>query len=137
MNLVHILGIGFAIAYIFQADKQAFAWVFGKTETFDTQVMHTIHRMMWIGLGTIVISGIFLTVPRWDYLIQQPLFIMKILFVGILFFNGILIGRLMDSASGRSFASLSNSEKIQLMASGAFSTIGWLGAITLGIVLFL
>lgn len=136
MTLIHILGMGFVFAVIIFADKEAFAWMRGKKEILDAQHLRLIHQLTWLGLSILVISGIFLFYPRREYLAAEPLFIIKMLFVGILLTNGVLVGRLMHIATQKPFAMLTHAEKVQLFASGAASFISWVGAFVLGIILF-
>ncbi len=136
MVLIHTFAVGFVIALIALADKEAFAWVRGKKQVLDKSLLHNIHVLTWMALLTLTITGAILFYPRWDYLLTQPLFLIKLLFVAVLFVNAILIGRLMEAATHRPFAELRWSEKLQLLASGGISFMAWLGALVLGLILF-
>ena len=136
MVFLHILSIGFALALIILADKEGFAWMRGKKELINISLTHLIHRLTWTAILVLIVTGSILTYPMREYLFQEPLFIMKLLFVSVLVFNGILIGRLMKVAENRTFDSLSKKEKLQLLASGGFSFISWAGAFILGLILF-
>ena len=136
MTLAHILSIGFVAALTTLADKEAFAWMRGKKRTLDPTLLHSVHLLTWVGLISLITTGAVLFYPMRDYLLREPLFIMKILLVAVLLVNGVLIGRLMRIASERTFASLNLKEKSQLLISGGASFVGWTGALVLGLLLF-
>ena len=136
LSSLHIAAVIFSFGVIMLADKQAFSWIRGKQVTLDPKRLHLYHLLTWVGLLVLVVTGVIMLWPRADYLLRQPLLIMKMLFVGILLVNAILIGRLMNLAVMRSFASLSKRELIPLFASGAFSMIGWVGALVVAIAVF-
>lgn len=132
----HVVFVVFSFIVIVAADKQALAWMRGTKQTLDRAMLRRFHLFTWIGLCGLIVTGAFLLVPQASYLLAQPLFIMKMLLVGVLVVNGVLIGRLMDIALTRTFASLSRRELVPLMASGAFSMIGWFGALIIALSIF-
>jgi hypothetical protein len=134
--IAHILAIGFVLGVITLADKDALDWVRGKTPLMDRKRLHQYHNMIWSGLVALTLTGIFLLLPNWEYLLSEPLFLMKMLFVVILIVNGVLIGRLQVISSQRMFASLSWAETIPLMLSGAISFGSWAAAFALAIIIF-
>jgi hypothetical protein len=136
MTALHLLALFLSLVVIVMADSEGFAWMRGKKQTLDPKRMHHTHLLMWAGLLALILTGIVLFLPRWDYLIYQPLFIMKMLFVAVLLVNAILIGRLIDIALTRSYASLSWNEKLPLLVSGGVSAFSWAGAIVLALLQF-
>ena len=136
LSLIHVLTVFFSFGVILLADKQAFAWMRGKQMTLNANRLHLYHLLTWIGLGILIVTGGIMFWPRADYLLHQPLFIMKMLFVGMLVVNAVLIGRLMHVAVLRPFASLSKKELMPLMLSGAISMIGWMGAVLIAVTIF-
>lgn len=132
MEAVHLLSLSIAILGIAMADKQAFSWMTGKAETLPKQPLHLIHNIVWLGLIGLITSGAIMAYPMIDYLIKDPAFIVKMMFVGILITNGFLISSLMKIAHQRSFASLETNERMPLFLSGAVSTISWSAAIIIG-----
>lgn len=136
MLTLHIFSVIFSFCIIFLADKQGFAWIRGKKETLDPKRTRRLHVFTWIGLSSLLVTGAFLFWPLREYLVRQPLFGMKMLFVLALFINAVLIGRLMHVATERTFVSLSWEERIPLFVSGAISTFSWLGALIVALVLF-
>jgi hypothetical protein len=136
MLITHLLSFGFIIGITALADKEAFAWMRGHKQTLDPAQLRSFHRFVWLGLLALIISGTYLFLPRWDYLLAQPLFIIKLLLVGVLLVNGILIGRLQHLATSRSFASLRPMQKFQLLTSGAISLFCWAAAALIALYLF-
>lgn len=136
MKIFHIIFVLFSVGVIFFADKEGFAWIRGKKETLDPKRLHVLHVLMWTGLLLLIASGLTLFLPQAQFLLREPFFIMKMLFVVVLIVNAFLIGRLMHVATVRSFRSLALKEKIQLFASGAISTMSWAGAILIALYLF-
>ncbi len=135
LNL-HIVSIFFAGAVLLFADHDAFDWVRGKKQTLSRARMLTLHYLMWAALLSLITTGTLLLLPRASYLLAQPLFIIKLLFVAILVLNAILIGNLMHVAPKRSFSTLMLEEKLELLASGAISSFGWVSALAIGLYLF-
>lgn len=133
---VHITAIFFAVAIILLADHEAFSWVRGKKETLSSSRTRALHALTWSALVVLITTGIVMFWPMRDYLLRQPLFIIKLLFVAVLIVNAVLIGRHMHVALTRPFVSLSTQEKIPLLLSGFISTFSWISVIILGLYLF-
>lgn len=136
MLSVHILSLLFAFATIFVADKDALAWMRGKKTTLNARRVRILHWCTWLALLGLTGSGIVMLYPTAGYLLSQPLFVMKMLFVVVLYINAILIGRFSHIAVERPFASLTADERIKLILSGAISSVSWLGAAILALAFF-
>jgi hypothetical protein len=136
MLTLHILAVLFVLVVAFIADIEAMSWMRGKTPLLDHGRMRLYHGLTWWGYGVLVVTGIFLLLPMMSYALSQPLFVMKLLFVAVLFFNGLLIGKLSYIACERRFEELTTDEKWKLLTSGALSTFSWLAAIVLALVVF-
>lgn len=136
MLTAHILGVLFSLAVVAVADSHALAWVLGKTPHMNARRLRVLHLLTWAGLATLLVSGVFLTAPAFSYLVRQPLFIMKMLFVAVLFVNAILIGRLSHVAIEKTFAELTARERARLLTSGAVSFFSWTAAVILALVVF-
>ena len=132
----HIGATFFSVGMILLADKEAFAWMRGTKSTLHAKRMLLYHRLMWVGLLSLIFSGFLMFLPMSAYLLSQPLFIMKLLFVGILVVNAVLIGRLMHIAPNHTYASLTWKDKMPLFTSGAISVFSWAGAIAIALYLF-
>lgn len=136
LSTIHVAAVFFSFGVILLADKQALSWVRGTQVLLSPKRLHLYHRLMWLGLILLIATGATLFWPRAGYLLAQPLFIMKMLFVSILLVNAVLIGRLMPVAASRSFASLSRKEVLPLVASGAISMTAWVGAALVATIIF-
>jgi len=132
MKIVHLSILALTAIVILFADEQGFAWMRGKVALLDPRRMRRLHALMWTGLAGMIVTGLIQFLPAYEYYLAEPAFIMKMCFVGVLIFNGILIGRFQHVAAERPFASLSTAEKLPLLASGAISTIGWISAALIG-----
>lgn len=136
MITLHLSFLAFSVAVILFADKQALSWMTGRQATLNAKTLHYTHLAMWVGLGGMIVTGAIMASSFLDSLIQQPYFILKMVFVGVLFVNGLAIGYLSPIASTKTFASLTLSEKIPLILSGSASFIGWIGAFVMAKLLF-
>ena len=93
MLTTHVLAVLFSLTTVFAADKDALAWMRGKKKILNARRVQFFHVLTWSGLIVLSVTGAILSYPMLRYLLGQPLFIMKLLFVAILFVNAILIGR--------------------------------------------
>ena len=133
---IHVAAICVAVSTIIIADHEVFGWIFGEKEVLARDRMRGIHWTMWGALLTLIGTGFFMFLPTYEYLLTQPLFILKLLFVMVLVVNAVLIGNLMEVALTRPFATLSFKEKMRFFVSGAISTFSWASTIGLGLYLF-
>ncbi|MBI5456622.1 hypothetical protein HY969_02680 [Candidatus Kaiserbacteria bacterium] len=144
MLVLHILSFGFVLGVTAIADKDAFAWLRGKKTTLEKKTLLTYHALIWLGLLALIwlgllaliVSGAYLFYPMRLFLLTNLWFDVKLLFVGILVVNAILIGRLMNLALTKPFAALTGHEKLSLMVSGAVSVFSWFAAATIAIWMF-
>ncbi len=133
--VIHIGSLCFAGLGVLFADHLAFDWVRGKKATLDPRPLHIAHWIVTVGLSCLILSGLCLFWPMREYLVSQPLFWLKMLFVCALVINSFFIERFM-SAVEKPFATLTRNERLPLMISGAVSTCSWLGAIAVALILF-
>ena len=136
MVALHLTFLAWSVVVILFADKQATSWFFGKKETLSHDTLKLMHWGVWLGLLGLIITGAIMAYPMLSFLLGNPKFIAKMLFVGILVTNAFLIDSLMKVAGERSFASLTTRERIPLFASGTISLTAWVGAAVLGFLLF-
>ena len=133
---VHILSILVAIGGILWADHSAWHWFRSKKETLEHSHLRRMHAVVGTALGLLIGSGVILFWPMKDYLLTEPLFLLKMLFVLLLVINSVAIDRLMRRAASFPFRSLTRAQKIPLFISGGVSALCWLGAIVLGLTIF-
>lgn len=134
--LLHIGFLCLAALGIFIADHAAFNWMRGKTRVIGKKALFTAHWIVTTGLLGLVYTGLVLFWPVRDYLLTQPLFLLKMGFVVALLINSIVIEWLMHVAAHRPFASLTLGQKAPLFISGAISTLSWAGAGISALLLF-
>lgn len=135
MILIHIAAICITGLVVLYSDEQGLRWMLGKKEVLDAKRIAFLHAVVSIGLPIIILAGGFMVLPVLDYYLRNPIFLMKMGFVGVLIVNGFFIGKLSTLATTRSFASLSHTERLPLYVSGAASVLGWGGALIGGLLL--
>lgn len=136
MLVLHILSFGFVLGVTAVADKDALAWFLGKKQVLERKNLYTYHLLIWLGLISLIASGTYLFWPMRLYLLGEFLFDIKLLFVGILLVNAILIGRLLNLALAKPFVELSGHEKRGLFVSGAISVFSWFAAAAIAMWIF-
>ncbi len=136
MLTFHILSFGFVLGVTALADKDALQWFRGKKQTLDRTTLHQYHVLIWIGLLSLAVSGLYLFYPMRVFLLGSMLFDVKLLFVVILFVNAVLVGRLMNLALTKPYAELTVHEKTSLIVSGAVSAFSWFFAGSIAIWMF-
>jgi hypothetical protein len=133
---IHVGALGVAALGMAYADHEALAWLRGKKDTLFHGHLLQAHHLVAYALSAIIVSGLLLFWPMRDYLLAQPLFLLKIGFVAALVANSFAIERLMHMPTRHSFRSLTRRQKFPLMLSGAVSLGSWVAAGTLALVLF-
>lgn len=133
---LHLGALGLAAAGVLYADKLGFSWLLGKREVLSKKQLLTTHYMVAAALVLLVASGSYMFWPMREYLLHQPLFLLKMSFVLALVVNSFVIGSIMNVTLVRSFASLTLREKIPFFVSGAVSTGAWFGAGIVALLLF-
>lgn len=136
MLTLHILSLGFVLGVSALADKEALAWLRGEKYTLDRKMFRRYHAFIWTGLLFLTASGLYLFYPMRVFLLRDLLFDTKLLFVGILFVNAFLIGRLMDLALYKPFKALALNEKMSLLLSGVISVFSWFCAAGIALLIF-
>jgi hypothetical protein len=136
MPALHIFAALFSFSVVFAADKEALSWMRGKKQTLQVKRLRTFHILTWCGLLALAFTGAILSYPMLSFLLSQPLFIMKLLFVATLFVNAVLIGKLSSVATERPFSNLSVHDRMRLMTSGAVSSFSWIAALILALLVF-
>ncbi len=133
---LHLTFLAIAVIGISIADSSAMQWMRGTIDVVSRRALFNAHWIVTVGLGGLVLTGLYLFWPMREYLLSQPFFWIKMGFVIALIINSFFIEILMHSARSYTFASLSISKKIPLFVSGAISTGSWLGALTTAWLLF-
>ncbi len=133
---VHIVSIFLAIGGILWADHTAYHWFTSKKEVLDHRTLRWLHGIVGTALGLLIGSGIILFWPAHNYLLSQPLFLLKMLFVVLLVINSIAIDRLMHRAANFPYRLLPRAQKIPLFISGGVSAFCWVATIVVALIMF-
>lgn len=136
LSAIHITAVFFAIAIVLFADHEGYAWFRGKKQTLDPVHMRIAHAGVAIALAVLITTGTIMFYPFKGYLLANPLFILKLLFVGVLVVNAVIINRMMHVALEKPYAKLSREERMPLLISGGVSFVSWIGAIGMAILVF-
>lgn len=124
----HLLSLALVFVSIVLADREAFAWMRGTKQTLNLKTLLRYHRMVYVGLGLMILTGATMFTLAYDELIVSPAFYVKMTFVGILIINSFFVGKLLPVAATRAYASLTKEERWPLMRSAIISTACWVGA---------
>ncbi len=129
---VHLLILALTAFVILYSDHQGLDYLRQKKVTLSKRSITRLHRMVWIGLLGMVVTGIALVIPAWEHYLTEPSFYVKMGFVLTLAVNGVFIGKLSHTAADTPYPLLESETKKSLLLSGALSSIGWVGATVVG-----
>ena len=132
----HISFLCVAGCGILVADKLGLSWFRGKVRTLRAKKLRLLHEVMGGALAGLIATGLLLFWPSRAYLVTQPTFYIKMVFVAALVINSFIIDRLMHDATRMPFAQLSRGRKRALMLSAGISGLCWAGAATIAFFLF-
>jgi len=133
---IHIASLALAAVGIVVADHSALNWMLGRVDRAHRAAVFSAHWFVSIGLAGLVLSGLALFWPMRQYLLGEPLFWLKMFFVGCLLINSFFVEMLMHRAVKYPFRELPFSQKVPLFISGGVSTLCWLGAGFTALALF-
>ncbi len=136
MFAIHLTSLAVAAIGILVADHTGFSWIRGKVSTLSSRTLHRLHNSISYALTGLILSGVYLFWPMREYLLGQPLFLLKLGLIAVLVLNSLFIDKLMLVATKMPFASVSNAGKTVLFISGAVSTLCWVGAGVSALVVF-
>ena len=132
---LHLMSLGYVAWNIISADHLGLTWIRATRPTLPEALVRKYHKGTWIGLCLMIATGFTLFWPMREFLLTRPQFYIKMFFVLALVANGFMIGKFINIATTRTYASLTFKEKLPLLISGAVSTLGWLGAATMAFYL--
>jgi len=130
---IHLTILFITVLMIIYSDHRAFAYLRGKIPTLPYRQTKWLHRIVWTGLLLMIATGFTMFWPERAHYLSESEFLLKMFFVLVLIVNGYFIGRLTPISSMTPFRELSRRKRFMLLASGTASTIGWLGAATIGL----
>lgn len=129
---LHVPVLLLTLAVIIYSDHQGWLYFTGRKKILTKQFTIWSHRLVWLGLGGMIVSGISLVAPLWQFYASEPAFYIKMWFVIVLVINGYAIGSLMSVAHTRPYTDLIKAEQTKLLVSGFLSAVCWLGALVMG-----
>lgn len=129
---IHLLALAVTALMILYSDHEGFSYFRGKKQTLSPRFVELSHRCVWIGLATMIATGVVMVLPEWEYYLADPVFYLKMGIVAVLVVNAFAIGTLSRLATLRPFADLSLDERRTLVISGALSAAGWVSAAAIG-----
>lgn len=132
---VHLGAFFTGITGVVISDLHAAWWVVKRSVHLPYRRMVRLHH--WVGLAVTasVVSGAIMAWPVRDYLLGEPSFQVKLLFVFALIVNAVFIGRHTQIASTRTFGELTSRERLPLFISGAVSSLAWIGTVIAALLL--
>ena len=133
MEEIHLFTLVFVALVIVYSDVQAFLYVLGKKPMLSKERVHLEHKAVWVGLSIMIITGAVLLVDEGFFLLSDPAFLLKMVFVGALVLNARAVGSLIPLASEKTFAELPQAIRTKMLLSGAVSTSAWMGAAVIGL----
>lgn len=125
---IHLFALALTALAILYSDYQGFLYFRGKKQLLSKPFVIWSHRLVWVGLSAMIVTGVSLALPRLERLLEEPAFYVKMGFVLVLVVNAFVIGKLSHVATVRPFVELTKGERSVLMLSGGLSVCGWLGA---------
>ena len=135
MSEFHVAFVVLTLLIVVFADEQGLLWFLGKKQILSKRRVDLLHVLVTLGLGGILTTGGLMFIDRSEYLLQQPVFITKMVFVLTLVINAAFSGSISRLATEKSFKELSGAERTQVFVSGAVSIAGWIGAGVCGLLL--
>ncbi len=131
----HVLFVVVSVLAVIYSDEQGLMWFLGKKTVLAKKKIDLLHTIVSLSLGGILLTGGLMFLDRASYLLAEPIFIAKMIFVGVLVLNAFFIESISRMAIEKSYMSLSRPEKNRVLLSGTASIIGWLGACLFGLML--
>jgi hypothetical protein len=133
---IHIASLCVAALGILIGDHAAWQWLMHKRDVVGKRELTVSHWTVTLGLAGLMLSGLYLFWPMRNYLLGEPLFVLKMVFVAALVINSFFIEYLMHTASHTPWRALSMGERVPFILSGAVSTLSWVGAFLVAITIF-
>jgi hypothetical protein len=125
---LHLFSLALTALVILYSDHEGFAYFTGKKQVLSHTFVTWSHRFVWIGLLSMIATGVLMIVPAWEYYLSDSVFMIKMSFVAVLIVNAFAIGKLGEVATQKPFATLTTDEKRTLIISGFLSGVSWVGA---------
>jgi hypothetical protein len=131
---LHLLALTFVAIVVIIADHDGLAYIRGKKQVLNATKVQRLHKLVWVGLLGMFLTGIGLIRENPDVL-GEATFYVKMLMVLALVVNGVAIGQLSKLSTNTPFVNLTKTQQRQLLTSGAISTLCWVAAALIGFTL--
>jgi hypothetical protein len=139
VRFCHILSVAIGLGAAFFADIYALSRITRKVDEALLATLHTCHRIVWIALFGMWITGTAMIYVRTGFELANfsPKLFSKLFTVTLLTINALLIGQIVMPAvaasRGKSLLSLSLSRKVGMGIMGAVSSASWILALAMGV----
>jgi uncharacterized membrane protein len=139
--LLHLIGAVIGVGGATVTDVFFFKFLRNfRIDEEEADILRDLSDIIWFGLGIAVLSGVGLYVPSMDVLHDTPKFIVKVIAVGIITINGVILNlyitpRMLEIRFEREPGTLPTRMhrfRRAAFASGAVSFISWYTALILG-----
>lgn len=135
MTAIHLALVIATLLVVAYSDEQGLLWFLGKKQHLDAALVERLHLIVTLGLAGVVTTGGLLFIDRADYLLSNPVFIVKMVLVAALIVNGYFIGKTSALASTLPYAGLDSRQRRTVLVGAGISGIGWVGALICGLLL--
>lgn len=132
LESLHLFVLACTVIAILYADHEGLSYVRGKKAVLNARSVQYTHRFVWVGLIGMILTGVALILPAWEYWLNDSTLYVKMGFVLMLVINSFFIDALSPVATERPFHELDTDTRRTLLVSGALSGIGWVGAAVIG-----
>lgn len=141
---LHLLGVAFGLGGATVSDILFFKFIRdGKVDKNEKEALLVVSKIIWVGVALLFVSGVAMLIPRSDYLLHNSRFILKMVVVGVVVTNGIILNKFfaphLDSLTFKGDILSSKSFKLfrKMAVFGTISFISWYSAFILGNVSFI
>ncbi|HEV2560488.1 MAG TPA: hypothetical protein VGU45_17840 [Microvirga sp.] len=138
---VHLIGLALSVGLVALLDLRLFRLLLGQPVTrLDVELLRLAHPLIQVGLILLWLSGLGFLLHYYHYAPQSlanPKVHAKIIIVGVLTFNGLLVDRVATRHLAASvglplFATLTAGQERLLLTIGAISAVSWYLPVFLG-----
>ncbi len=147
---LHILGVVFGLGAATVTDVMFLHFMRNfRIERREAEIMETLSKIIWVGLGLLVVSGLALMLPRWDFFVGSERFLMKMTAVAIVLINGLFLNFWLQPRARkisfikpeRELSQKEIDERSRLRRTafvlGGVSVVSWYGAFALAVLTML
>lgn len=139
--IAHVFGAILGAGGAFMSDAMFFMSVKdGKFEESELRFMRLGGKIVWLGVGILVVSGVLLVSTAPEYYLTSAKFLAKATIVGVIILNGIVFHTIhlpnIKKHLGIKFSEAPEflAKSSFLMISGAVSMVSWISAVILGML---